>query len=1734
MKKRLSALILIIAIVVSVLGSCDLFHTHKFSESYSSDETNHWYECECGEKDGVAEHSWNKGIVTLKPTTETEGERTYTCSVCRAKKIEKIEKLTPEHVHSFDKVNNDETNHWYECECGEKSESANHSWNGGVVTQQPTVDSEGVKTFSCTVCDYQRTEKIEKLPQTHSHSYDEINNNQSSHWKECECGEKSEISSHDWDGGVITVEPTVDSEGERTYTCSVCNYKKTEAISKLDPDHTHSFVDYNSDEDYHWLECECGEKDQASKHGWDEGVVTTPAGEIEAGITTFSCQECGRHKTHTTSVTKANGLSFLQSTHYRMSDKLAKTPLSIEADICISPSVTGRAGAVFGNYYGIRQDWLLEIHENGVPRFYYTDASGTVRDYKFTDVDVRTGEFVHIALTFDYENRVISFYMNGELEQEIVAEADLASDITRYQFVLGGDNRSNNGIYFKGQIRSVAAYSDVRSADEIAYSAQNGIDLYDDGLLVSYLLNENSGGKDIKDMSGNGYDIYQEWLDSHETTLDYAYSFAVIGDTQWLSKYKTEKMETIYDWILANKDSKKIAHVFGLGDITEDWNTAGKEAEWITAQEYIYKLNGIIPYSLVRGNHDESKYYLKYFATEEYISQFDGEFMVQGDIRNSYKLFTVGSTDYLFMTLDFGASDEMLEWANEVVLAHPNHRVIVTTHGYQGFDGGHLTSQNTPSSGDITSASDVDTSVGDNKGRKYNNGQQIWDKFVSLHPNIFLVMSGHTPMEDVFVLESEGVHGNVVKQMLIDAQWMDPQKGGVGMVCMLYFSEDGSKMEVEWISTDTGKYYKEQNQFVLDLTDSLSAPAHEFISSYNEELHYMACECGYTYNEQPHSFDGGVLNADGFMEYSCDCGYKRVASATDDPVAKELQELLEKYYNNGVYYKDSYFYNGDIYRTSGDSEWKSINGAMTLRDFVMGKYGELRLDFGWNYYGGVYSSANVDTVEGARLLVGGVNGVNKVTVEEKGNHLFITLWTDDTAGCESEIGYYVATALVAIDGQTLGEACSKVGENGLCEITLPEVEGYVPEYDRLIVSLYHDSLVNTVYYSPVSVWDGSSVSSSLSGSGTETDPYLIQSAADFAYLQAGGFGGHYFKLMTSIDLNNEAFTIDNFNGTFNGNHCSVRGINLTNSADNTGLFKKLGIDSFIYDLSLYGKVSGAKYTGALAGTLEGKINNIVNYATVSGAGNLGGIIGNSKSNSLVENCKNYGDVNGSSWNNGGVVGFAQNRVLDCINYGNVKTTGDCAGGVVGTSHSLVFGCINYGTVTGKGRSAGVVYNSTSTVEACINYGTVCGLDPTNAWDLGGILSYVGEGKSATIINCVNNGVVKGTTGIGGIFAFSHASAASVTITGCVNNGEVITNWGGGGIAGNTKADVSDCVNNGTISGKGEIGGIVGKCYGKVTDCVNNGTVNGTNDIIGGIVGHLHVTTYYSVINLTNNQQGTVIGPNGSRIIGKVDGVVEELITLNENVKGINHRGWYKAPENTLSAYRESAEQGFKYVECDVLFTKDGVPVLLHDDTIDRTSNGSGAVSSLTYEQLLQYDFSYDDNDTANDFSAYRGEKIPTFAEFIALCKELELHAYVEIKGSITVAQAEQLVEIVSDAGMIDDVSWLSFSGDALAKIADLDNTARIVWVMTDTNATKIEANNLSFAKENLMTGENEVVFDLWHSLAKQDVVDLLQANGILLEVWTVNDADTMLKLHPYVTGVTSDMYDASQLVNSAE
>lgn len=245
------------------------------------------------------------------------------------------------------------------------------------------------------------------------------------------------------------------------------------------------------------------------------------------------------------------------------------------------------------------------------------------------------------------------------------------------------------------------------------------------------------------------------------------------------------------------------------------------------------------------------------------------------------------------------------------------------------------------------------------------------------------------------------------------------------------------------------------------------------------------------------------------------------------------------------------------------------------------------------------------------------------------------------------------------------------------------------------------------------------------------------------------------------------------------------------------------------------------------------------------------------------------------------------------------------------------------------------------------------------------------------------------------------------------------------------------------------------------------------------------------------------------------------INYDLNVKGINHRGFsLESPENTIPAYIMSKQKGFTYVEGDVSFTKDGVAVLLHDATIDRTSNGSGNINDLNYQEVLQYDFGswFSEN--------YEGVKIPTFTEWIILCKNLGLHPYIELKssGSYTQAQITQIVNEVEKCGMRGKVTYISFNNTFLGYVKNADAYARLGLLANPLNSSKISQGKA------LKLSTNEVFMDAKLSSVTESLINSCISNGLPLEVWTVNTEDEIKGMPAYVSGVTSDNIVAGKVL----
>ncbi len=142
-------------------------HTHSYGTEWKYDDTNHWHECQCGDKADIAAHSASEWIVDTAATETADGAKHKECTVCK-KVLETatIPATGSTHTHSYGtEWKYDGTNHWHECECGDKADTAAHSFQW-VIDKAATKEATGIKHEECTVCGAKRSENtvIDKLP----------------------------------------------------------------------------------------------------------------------------------------------------------------------------------------------------------------------------------------------------------------------------------------------------------------------------------------------------------------------------------------------------------------------------------------------------------------------------------------------------------------------------------------------------------------------------------------------------------------------------------------------------------------------------------------------------------------------------------------------------------------------------------------------------------------------------------------------------------------------------------------------------------------------------------------------------------------------------------------------------------------------------------------------------------------------------------------------------------------------------------------------------------------------------------------------------------------------------------------------------------------------------------------------------------------------------------------------------------------------------------------------------------------------------------------------------------------------------------------------------------------------------------------------------------------------------------------------------------------------------------
>lgn len=216
------------------------------------------------------------------------------------------------------------------------------------------------------------------------------------------------------------------------------------------------------------------------------------------------------------------------------------------------------------------------------------------------------------------------------------------------------------------------------------------------------------------------------------------------------------------------------------------------------------------------------------------------------------------------------------------------------------------------------------------------------------------------------------------------------------------------------------------------------------------------------------------------------------------------------------------------------------------------------------------------------------------------------------------------------------------------------------------------------------------------------------------------------------------------------------------------------------------------------------------------------------------------------------------------------------------------------------------------------------------------------------------------------------------------------------------------------------------------------------------------------------------------------------MTLNAEI--IAHRGYSAvAPENTLAAVEKALEVGADAVEWDVHVASCGTPVLIHDASLGRTTNGFGPVRRRSLLQLQSLDAG------AWFDPAFAGERIPSLAEALEVVKGRVGRVYTEVKGYRELEDLDRMARIVRDADLAYDTVFISMDWGILERIAGQDPTVGIGYIVE-----KRERWEEALARA---TPQKRAIVDVDHRILLEEpgLVADARERGIDVAVWTVDD-----------------------------
>lgn len=266
-------------------------------------------------------------------------------------------------------------------------------------------------------------------------------------------------------------------------------------------------------------------------------------------------------------------------------------------------------------------------------------------------------------------------------------------------------------------------------------------------------------------------------------------TMVVLPDTEVYCSKRSRVFFDMMKWAVKNQKKRNIKYMLHVGDITND----NQMHEWEHARQAFDIVEGKIPYVLAAGNHDYDHTEGRLTHMNQFFKVDDqkkspsfGDVFEKGKLENHYQFLQINGQKWIVLSLEMGPRDEVIAWANKVLAKHRDHLAIILTHAFLYYGNERY-----------------DHRKGKQRSSPYNfygegaDGEMLWSLLVRRHANVMMLVCGHLSSQYVGYRKDQGVHGNVVHQMLVDYEKL---KGGRGFLRLLEFLPDGKTVQVRTYS----------------------------------------------------------------------------------------------------------------------------------------------------------------------------------------------------------------------------------------------------------------------------------------------------------------------------------------------------------------------------------------------------------------------------------------------------------------------------------------------------------------------------------------------------------------------------------------------------------------------------------------------------------------------------------------------------------------------------------------------------------------------------------------------------------------------------------------------------------------------------------------------------------------------------------------------------------------------